>query len=250
MAHMADLIFSGLFDLKGVFLKDCNNINSAAVAAGGFDRPSCKKGLPERVSKWNHDGHRVMLICAGVKGYFDGNSTIVAILSLALGTGLGELLRLEERLNRLGERIGARVSRNGGSRVGEGLVTATLLFCVGAMAVARALQSGITGDHTTLYTKSLIDFISAILLASTYGVGVVLSAVGVFVYQGAITLLSGLLAPVMTAAAVAELSAVGSVLLVGLGLNLAGARQSARDEHGACDLHRHRARAGNSLSWC
>ncbi len=102
-------------------------------------------------------------------------------------------------------------------------MTATLLFCVGAMAVLGALQSGITGDHTTLYTKSLIDFISAILLASTYGVGVVLSAVGVFVYQGAITLLSGLLAPVMTAAAVAELSAVGSVLLVGLGLNLAGA---------------------------
>ena len=115
------------------------------------------------------------------------------------------------------------MSVSGGSRIGEGLVTATLLFCVGAMAVLGALQSGITGDHTTLYTKSLIDFISAILLASTYGVGVVLSAVGVFVYQGAITLLSGLLAPIMTEAAVAELSAVGSVLLVGLGLNLAGA---------------------------
>lgn len=198
-------------------------INSAAVAAGGLIGLLAKKGLPERVSKGIMTAIGLMLICAGVKGYFDGNSTIVAILSLALGTGLGELLRLEERLNRLGERIGARVSRNGGSRVGEGLVTATLLFCVGAMAVLGALQSGITGNHTTLYTKSLIDFISAILLASTYGVGVVLSAVGVFVYQGAITLLSGLLAPVMTAAAVAELSAVGSVLLVGLGLNLAGA---------------------------
>ena len=185
-------------------------INSAAVAAGGLIGLLAKKGLPERVSKGIMTAIGLMLICAGVKGYFDGNSTIVAILSLALGTGLGE-------------RIGARVSRNGGSRVGEGLVTATLLFCVGAMAVLGALQSGITGDHTTLYTKSLIDFISAILLASTYGVGVVLSAVGVFVYQGAITLLSGLLAPVMTAAAVAELSAVGSVLLVGLGLNLAGA---------------------------
>ena len=149
-------------------------INSAAVAAGGLIGLLAKKGLPERVSKGIMTAIGLMLICAGVKGYFDGNSTIVAILSLALGTGLGELLRLEERLNRLGERIGARVSRNGGSRVGEGLVTATLLFCV-------------------------------------------------FVYQGAIPLLSGLLAPVMTAAAVAELSAVGSVLLVGLGLNLAGA---------------------------
>ena len=194
-------------------------INSAAVVAGGLIGLLAKKGLPERVSKGIMTAIGLMLICTGVKGYFDGNSTIVAILSLALG----ELLRLEERLNRLGEHIGARVSRNGGSRVGEGLVTATLLFCVGAMAVLGALQSGLAGDHTTLYTKSLIDFISAILLASTYGVGVALSAIGVLVYQGAITLLAGFLAPVMTPAATAELSAVGSILLVGLGLNLAGA---------------------------
>lgn len=198
-------------------------VNSIAVAIGGLIGLLAKKGLPERISKGIMMAIGLMLICTGVKGYFDGNSTIIAILSLALGTALGELLQLEERLNRLGERIGARVSGSGGSRIGEGLVTATLLFCVGAMAVLGALQSGITGDHTTLYTKSLIDFISAILLASTHGVGVVLSAVGVFVYQGAITLLSGLLAPIMTEAAVAELSAVGSVLLVGLGLNLAGA---------------------------
>lgn len=225
-------------------------INSAAVAAGGLIGLLAKKGLPERVSKGIMTAIGLMLICAGVKGYFDGNSTIVAILSLALGTGLGELLRLEERLNRLGERIGARVSRNGGSRVGEGLVTATLLFCVGAMAVLGALQSGITGDHTTLYTKSLIDFISAILLASTYGVGVVLSAVGVFVYQGAITLLSGLLAPVMTGGC--RRGAFRGRLRAARRPRAepCGRRQSARDEHGACDLHRHRARAGNSLSWC
>ncbi|MDD6045928.1 MAG: DUF554 domain-containing protein, partial [bacterium] len=173
-------------------------VNSIAVAIGGLIGLLAKKGLPERISKGIMMAIGLMLICTGVKGYFDGNSTIIAILSLALGTALGELLQLEERLNRLGERIGARVSGSGGSRIGEGLVTATLLFCVGAMAVLGALQSGITGDHTTLYTKSLIDFISAILLASTYGVGVVLSAVGVFVYQGAITLLSGLLAPIMT----------------------------------------------------
>ena len=194
-------------------------VNTAAVVAGGLIGLLAKKGLPERISKGIMAAIGLMLICSGVKGYFDGQSSIIAVLSLALGTGLGELLRLEERLNHLGERIGARVSRSGGSRVGEGLVTATLLFCVGAMAVLGSLQSGLAGDHTTLYTKSLMDFISAILLASTYGIGVVLSAIGVLLYQGAITLLS---APVMTEAAIAELSAVGSIVLVGLGLNLTG----------------------------
>lgn len=202
-------------------------VNAAAVVAGGLIGLLAKKGLPERISKGIMAAIGLMLICSGVKGYLDGQSSIVAVLSLALGTGLGELLRLEDRLNRLGERIGARVSRNGGSRdggsrVGEGLVTATLLFCVGAMAVLGSLQSGLAGDHTTLYTKSLMDFISAILLASTYGIGVALSAVGVLLYQGTLTLLSGLLAPVMTETAIAELSAVGSIVLVGLGLNLTG----------------------------
>ena len=197
-------------------------VNTAAVVAGGLIGLLAKKGLPERISKGIMAAIGLMLICSGVKGYFDGQSSIIAVLSLALGTGLGELLRLEERLNHLGERIGARVSRSGGSRIGEGLVTATLLFCVGAMAVLGSLQSGLDGDHTTLYTKSLMDFISAILLASTYGIGVVLSAIGVLLYQGAITLLAGLLAPVMTEAAIAELSAVGSIVLVGLGLNLTG----------------------------
>lgn len=197
-------------------------VNTAAVVAGGLIGLLAKKGLPERISKGIMAAIGLMLICSGVKGYLDGQSSIVAVLSLALGTGLGELFRLEDRLNRLGERIGARVPRNGGSRVGEGLVTATLLFCVGAMAVLGSLQSGLAGDHTTLYTKSLMDFISAILLASTYGIGVALSAMGVLLYQGTLTLLSGLLAPVMTEAAIAELSAVGSIVLVGLGLNLTG----------------------------
>lgn len=198
-------------------------VNCVAVVVGGLIGLAARKGLPDRVSRGIMTAIGLMLICSGVKGYFDGQSTIVAILSLALGTGAGELLRLEDRLNRLGERIGERVSRGGNSRVGEGLVTATLLFCVGAMAILGALQSGITGDHTTLYTKSLIDFISAILLASTYGVGVVLAAVPVLIYQGAFTLLAELLMPIMAEpAAVAEMSCVGSILLVGLGVNLTG----------------------------
>ena len=196
-------------------------VNFAAVAAGGLIGLLLKKGVPERVSNGIMVAIGLMLVCTGVKGYFDGQSTVIVILSLAIGTAMGELLKLEDRLNRLGARIGERF-KGDGSRVGEGFVTATLLFCVGAMAVVGALQSAIAGDHTTLFTKSLIDFISAILLASTYGIGVALSAVAVLLYQGLITLLAGLLVPIMTEAAIAEMSCVGSILLVGLGLNLTG----------------------------
>ena len=195
-------------------------INSAAVAAGGLIGLLAKKGLPERVSKGIMTAIGLMLICAGVKGYFDGNSTIVAILSLALGTGLGELLRLEERLNRLGERIGARVSRNGGSRVGEGLVTATLLFCVGAMAILGSFNAGLKQDYELLFTKSLLDGISSCMLSVSLGLGVLFSSVPVFVYQGLLALLAHVIAPLLSDAAIAEITCCGSVMILAIGLNM------------------------------
>lgn len=197
-------------------------VNAAAVIAGGLIGVLAKKGVPERISDGVMKAIGLMVVCLGIKGYFDGSNAIIAILSLAVGTLIGELLRLEDRLNRLGEKINEKMSGKGGGRVGEGFVAATLLFCVGAMAVLGSLQSGITGDHTTIFTKSLMDFIAAILLASTFGIGVAFSAAAVLLYQGSIVLLAGLLVPIMTEAAVAEMSAVGSIVLLGLGLNILG----------------------------
>ena len=107
-----------------------------------------------------------------------------------------------------------------GSTFGEGFTTATLLFCTGAMAVVGSLNSGLTGDHSLLFTKSLLDGISALVFASTLGAGVLLSAAAVLLYQGAITLLAQFVAPVLSDAAVAEMTCVGSLLIVAIGLNL------------------------------
>ena len=197
-------------------------VNAAAVVCGGLIGLLAKKSVPERISDGVMKAIGLMVVCLGVKGYFDGENAIIAILSLAIGTAVGELLRLEDRLNRLGDRISEKMSGKGGGKVGEGFVAATLLFCVGAMAVLGSLQSGITGDHTTIFTKSLMDFIAAILLASTLGIGVAFSAAAVLLYQGSIVLLAGLLMPIMTDAAIAEMSSVGSIVLLGLGLNILG----------------------------
>jgi len=106
--------------------------------------------------------------------------------------------------------------------VAEGFVTASLLFCVGAMAVTGSLDAGLRGDYATLYAKSALDFVAAILLASTLGLGVALSALPILVYQGGIALLAGLIAPVLSPQAINELACAGSLIIVALGFNLLG----------------------------
>ena len=124
-------------------------------------------------------------------------------------------------MERLGRLLEEKLAR-GGSGLSAGFVTASLIYCVGAMAVVGSLQSGLTGNCDMLYTKSLLDGISAIVLTASLGIGVGLSAASVLIYQGAITLLAGLLAPVLTDAVVAEMTCVGSMLIFALGLNMIG----------------------------
>jgi hypothetical protein len=140
---------------------------------------------------------------------------------MVLGAIIGTLLDIDGFVQRLGDRAQAMTRQKGGS-VAEGFVTASLLLCAGAMGVVGSLEAGLTGNNATLYTKSALDFVATIFLASSLGFGVGLSALSVLVYQGAIALLAGVLAPVMTPAAISELSSAGSLLVVALGLNLLG----------------------------
>ncbi len=140
---------------------------------------------------------------------------------MVLGVVLGTLLDIDGFVTRLGDKAQALTKGRGGS-VSEGFVTASLLFCVGAMAVVGSLEAGLAGNNATLYTKSALDFVAALFLAASLGIGVALSALSVLVYQGAIALLAGLLAPVMTPGAVTALSSTGSLVIVALGLNLLG----------------------------
>ncbi len=150
-----------------------------------------------------------------------GERSLVVILSVVLGVIIGKLLRLDAGLAAVGSRIES-YTKNRFGNVAQGFVSASLLFCVGSMTVVGALNSGLSGDHTMLYTKSLLDFVSAVILSSTMGIGVGLSAVFVLAFQGSITLLAGWISPFLTTDVITCMSGVGSVLIIGLALNVLG----------------------------
>lgn len=178
----------------------------------------------DKISALSDPVMKVLGLCVltiGIKGTLKGENTLVMIISLVIGTVIGTLLDLDAGINRLGEWVENKTKGKFGS-VAEGFVNASLLFCVGAMAVLGSLDSGLRLDHTTLYTKSILDLVASAIFASTMGFGVMLSSVFVFVYQGAIALCAGWLAPFLTAVVINEMTAVGSVLIIGLALNVIG----------------------------
>lgn len=159
----------------------------------------------------------------GISGLLKGQNVLVAIVSVVLGGLLGEACRLEDGINKVGQMIERRFgAKDTTASVTQGFVTASLLFCVGAMAIVGSLNSGIQGDHTMQYTKALLDGVSAIIFASSLGYGVLFSAGAVFVMQGGITLLAKAIAPYLSEVVIAEMTCVGSLLILGLALNLLG----------------------------
>ena len=197
-------------------------VNTLAVAAGGAIGLLLKKGIPQKITDAVMQGLALCVIFMGVSGALEGGKTLAMIVAMALGAVVGTLLDLDGRLNKLGDTIEAKMGPGGQGRIATGFVTASLLYCVGALAIVGSLQSGLTGDHSMLYTKSMLDFISSIVLCASLGVGVILSAVTLFLYQGVITLLAQALAPILTDAVIAEMTCVGSLLIIGMGLNMLG----------------------------
>ncbi|MBQ4137888.1 MAG: DUF554 domain-containing protein [Clostridia bacterium] len=198
-------------------------VNALAVIIGAGVGMLLKKGIPDRVSDTIMKGLALCVIMIGIQGMLKGENTLITILSVVLGGILGELLRIDDGMNRLGKYVESKFKGGGeNSKIAEGFVTASLLFVVGAMAVVGSLQSGLMHDHTTAYAKSMLDGVSSIIFASTLGIGVMLSSVAVLVYQGAITLFAGFLAPVLSDTVIAEMTAAGSVIILGLGFNMIG----------------------------
>ncbi|MBR6541920.1 MAG: DUF554 domain-containing protein, partial [Anaerotignum sp.] len=145
------------------------------------------------------------------------------ILSMAIGIVIGEGLDLDDRLNRFATSVENRFKKGGNEiSLAEGFVTASLLFCVGAMTIVGSLQAGLSGDYEMLFTKSLLDFISSMVFASSLGIGVMLAAAFVFVFQGGIVLLAQFIAPFLTDAVIAEMVCSGSLIIFALGMNIVG----------------------------
>lgn len=209
-------------------------VNALAILAGSAvglffahaaRRGTGGSGLGERLRTTLMNGVALCVLYIGVSGCLDGQSTLTAIISMVLGALVGETLDLDRRMQALGDWVQEKTKRlplGGSSSVSEGFVTASLLFCVGAMAIVGSLQDGLTGDHSTLFAKALLDGVSAVVFASSLGVGVAFSAVAVFLYQGCIAALASLISPLLDSAVIAEMTCVGSLLIIALSLNMLG----------------------------
>lgn len=199
-------------------------VNTATVLIGSALGLLLKKGIPERVSQAVMIAIGLCTVYIGVDGALSGSNTIVLIVSMVLGTIVGTLIDIDDKINRAGEFLEKKMKRSDGkTTIAEGFMTGSLLFCVGAMTLVGSLNAGLSGDNELLYTKSILDLISSCMLASTLGIGVMFAALFVLVFQGGLVLLAGLLQSVLTdAALIAEITCAGSVMIIGLGLNILG----------------------------
>ena len=196
-------------------------VNTVAVFLGGFLGLLGGRLLTEKLNRAAMTGLALCVLYIGISGALKGENVLFTIAAMVLGSLLGTLLDIDGKISRLGEKV-QELSKDRFGSVAEGFVTASLLFCVGAMAVTGSLDAGLRGDNATLYAKSALDFVAAIMLASTLGFGVALSGFAVLVYQGAIALLAGLIAPLLSPQAVSEMACTGSLLIIALGLNMLG----------------------------
>lgn len=163
----------------------------------------------------------MLTVSQGSLTTFGTRDTLFMILALALGTAVGEWMDLDGRMEQLGIWLKARADRKGGdSQFVQGFVTASLVVFIGAMAIVGSIQDGLSGDPSTLYTKSILDFLIVMIFASTYGKGAIFSALPVGVLQGSVTLCAGLLAPVFRPAIISNLSFLGNMLIFCVGVNL------------------------------
>lgn len=196
-------------------------VNALAVFAGSTLGLLLKKGFPERMGDSIMKGLSLCVIYIGISGAFDGENVLIAIVAMALGTVIGELLDLNNRMEQLGQWLQNKFqSKDSKVSVAEGFVTSSLLFCTGAMTIVGSLQSGLSLDHSTLFAKSLIDGIAAVVLASSLGFGVLFAGILCLVYEGALALCAQFIEPFLTTSVINEMTCVGSLLIVGVGINM------------------------------
>lgn len=204
-------------------------VNSAAVVAGCLVGLFFKRIISEKLNTTLMQALALCTMATGITGIVQGGMEIakdelsgryalMMILSMVIGTVIGETIDIDRRLDSLGNILQKRFSSGGGD-FSRGFVTATLTVCVGAMAIVGALNDGLRHDPALLYTKSILDFTICIIFASTLGIGAMFSAIPLLLYQGGITLFAGVLEPLLSDAVVAQMGFIGSVLILGIGFN-------------------------------
>jgi len=207
-------------------------VNVAAILAGGGAGLVLKKALSKRVTDTVMNGVSLAVLIIGIGGALSAASVVaegkisidhilIMIISLAVGAVLGELIRIESKLDTFAKYCESKLTKPGESSVfAQGFITATLVFCIGSMAVVGSLEDGINGNRDILFAKSTLDGIAAMVFASTMGVGVLFSALSVGLYQGSITLLAIFAAPYLNDVVISQMSFIGSVLIMAIALNM------------------------------
>lgn len=197
-------------------------VNAAAIIIGSIVGLLLGGRLKEKHTKTIVVGLGICTMVIGIIGAIETTNILIVIVCLVLGTIVGQLAKLEGRLDGAGQWLKTKVGKHGGSRFTEGFVTASLLFCVGSMAIMGSFDAGLRGDNSTIFAKSALDGIMAVTFSATMGLGVLFSSITVLLYQGALTLLAGVVEPLLSAQAITEMSAVGGVMLIATGINIAG----------------------------
>ncbi len=200
-------------------------VNTITIIGGGIIGLIINKGIPERLNKTIMDGIALVVMYIGISGALKGDNPLYVVICISIGAFIGELIDFDKLLNKFGEYMDKKFSKNkvdedDGKELSKGFVSASLLFCVGAMAVVGAIQSGLNGDHSTLLAKSVLDGVSSIFFAASMGLGVILSSIAVFIYEGIIALGAGALSSILSDSVVTYMTCVGSLLIFALGLNM------------------------------
>ena len=206
-------------------------VNTLAIIVGSLLGLVFRGGIPNQYRDTLMQGLSLAVILIGLKMAFKTEGILLVIFSLVIGGLMGELIRIEDRLENLGKRIETRFAKTGNG-IAKGFVVTSLIFCVGSMAIVGSLESGLTGNHQTLFAKSALDGLASIIFASSFGIGVLFSSISVFLYQGLITLTASLIKPFLVNTVINQMSAVGGLLIMAIGINL---------------LEIHKIRVGNML---
>jgi hypothetical protein len=196
-------------------------VNTLAIVAGGLAGLFFSRFIPERHSDTMLQAVGFAIILMGLKMAWETDDFILMVCSLAFGSGLGGSIGIEERMERLGDRLQGRFATSG-EGFSRAFVFTSLLYCVGSLAIVGSLESGLKGNHDILFAKAVLDGLGSVLFAATMCVGVIFSAAPVFLYQGGIALSASLVKGLLTPEVIAQISAVGGLLIVGMGFNMMG----------------------------
>lgn len=197
-------------------------VNVISILVGGTLGITLKRFIKDSYKETIMSVIAISVIMMGTMNVIETNKFIIVIVSVVLGSLIGEILDLDGRINGFANKLSLKFSKDQGddNKFAEAFVTSTLIYCVGAMAIVGSLESGLTGNHDTLYAKSLLDGVSSVIFASTLGVGIMFSVGPLLLYQGAIVLGAGLIKGFLTPEIITEISAVGGILIVAIALNI------------------------------